>query len=155
MATTDDRNDPGLEEVDPVSGMQKTYLVLSKEEREKGFVRPLRHSYTHVGPPKPVGKLRDLTDEEKERFAGFDYVKFEEYPEESAVLGTYWTQEKLNRTERNFCGTMTTMGDSIAETYARDPKFYGSTFCAACRAHFPVGPKGEFVWFGTTERVGT
>lgn len=29
------------------SGMQEKYVVLSKEEREKGFVRPVRRSYTH------------------------------------------------------------------------------------------------------------
>lgn len=44
---------------------------------------------------------------------------------------------------------------TIAETYARDPWFYGGTFCAGCRAHFPVGPAGEFVWAGTDEKVGT
>ena len=34
----------------------------------------------------------------------------------------------------------------IAATYARDPKFYGATFCINCRMHRPVGPDGEFVW---------
>lgn len=155
MGVTDNRNDPELNEIDPVTGMQKAYLVLSEEERAKGFVRPLRHSYIHVGPPPPKGKLRDLTDEEKERYAGLDYVKFEEYPPESAALGRFWTASKLKRTERNFCHATTTIGDSIAETYATDPRFYGGTYCAACRNHFPVGPEGEFVWSGTNERVGT
>lgn len=41
------------------------------------------------------------------------------------------------------CGTATTMNRSLAETYARDPSFYGGTFCCGCRAHFPVG---EFTW---------
>lgn len=53
------------------------------------------------------------------------------------------------------CGAVTTMGQTLAETYARDPAFYSGTFCAACRAHFPVGDDGEFVWDGTTEKVGT
>lgn len=44
------------------------------------------------------------------------------------------------------CGTLTSMGDAIAETYARDPKFYGSTFCSHCMTHYPVGQNGEFVW---------
>lgn len=44
---------------------------------------------------------------------------------------------------------------ALAETYARDPKFYGGTFCAGCHAHFPVGAGGEFVWDHTEERVGT
>lgn len=43
------------------------------------------------------------------------------------------------------CGVATTMSRKIAETYARDPKFYGSTFCVGsnCKEHFPVG---EFKW---------
>lgn len=53
------------------------------------------------------------------------------------------------------CGGVTTMGRTLAETYARDPFFYSGTFCATCRAHFPVGPKGEFVWDGTEQKVGT
>jgi len=52
------------------------------------------------------------------------------------------------------CGTQTTMGQTIAETYARNPKFYSGTFCVACRNHFPVGPDGEFVWDDGT-KVGT
>lgn len=54
------------------------------------------------------------------------------------------------------CGAMTTMSQAIAETYARDPHFYGSTYCVACRMHLPVGEDGEFVWSddGVT-RVGT
>lgn len=53
------------------------------------------------------------------------------------------------------CGAPTTMGLTIAETYARDPYFYSGTFCVTCGAHFPVGANGEFVWAGTDERVGT
>lgn len=53
------------------------------------------------------------------------------------------------------CGAVTTMGVGLAETYARDPHFYGGTFCARCRTHFPVGVNGEFVWDGTDEKVGT
>lgn len=98
---TDDRNDPGLKKVGP-DGMQETYLVLSAEERAKGFVRPVRRSYRH-----------------------------------------------------DTCGVVTTMGVALAETYARDPHFYGGTFCARCGSHFPVGAAGEFTWDGTDERVGT
>lgn len=83
-------------------GQQKGYVVLSSEERAKGFVRPVRRSYVH---------------------------------------------EK--------CGSVTTMGVALAETYARDPSFYSGTFCVACAAHFPVGKDGEFVWDGTDEKVGT
>jgi len=53
------------------------------------------------------------------------------------------------------CGSVTTMAQTIAETYARDPFFYSGTFCCACGAHFPVGDDGEFVWDGSNEKVGT
>jgi hypothetical protein len=105
MGTTDDPNDPGLKKIDD-QGMQEKYLVLSEEERAKGFVRPLRYAYQH---------------------------------------------EK--------CGTITIMGQALAETYARDPHFYGGTFCAGCRVHYPVGESGEFVWVEnsvpTDIKVGT
>ena len=41
------------------------------------------------------------------------------------------------------CHTKTFMGLALAETYARDPHFYGSTFCVACGGHFPIA---EFKW---------
>jgi hypothetical protein len=76
-------------EIDPKTGMQKGYVVLSPEERAKGFVKPVRRSYLHK------------------------------------------------------CGTVTTMGSSLAETYARNPQFYSGTFCVGCAAHFPLN---EFTW---------
>lgn len=36
------------------------------------------------------------------------------------------------------CGCVTTMGRALAETYARDPSFYGGTFCAGCGKHFSL-----------------
>jgi hypothetical protein len=93
---------PDHREIDPKTGMQKAYVVLSEDERAKGFVRPVRQSYRHLA-----------------------------------------------------CGTVTTMARSIAETYARKPNFYSGTFCSGCGTHFPVGADGEFVWDGTTEKVGT
>jgi len=33
-------------EIQP-GGMQKAYVVLSEDERKKGFIRPVRYSYTH------------------------------------------------------------------------------------------------------------
>ena len=101
MSITSDRNDPDLSVVES-SGMHKKYLVLSEEERAKGFIRPVRQNYIH---------------------------------------------EK--------CGVLTHMGLALSETYARDPKFYGATFCVGCMAHYPVGEDGEFVWDGTNEKVGT
>lgn len=128
-------------------GMQKGYVVLSAAERAKGFVRPYRDTYTHVG-IRPKHPTRELTDEEKARH-GCGYVAFEAYPEsESPVTGRFWTREQLE----SGCGTDTTMGRSIAETYARDPSFYGGTFCVKCRKHFPLE---QFVWSGTDERVGS
>lgn len=93
---------PDHREINPATGQQKGYVVLSAEERAKGFVRPVRRSYVHAK-----------------------------------------------------CGSVTTMGQALAETYARDPGFYSGTFCVGCRAHFPVGADGEFTWDGTTEKVGT
>lgn len=93
---------PAHREIVPETGQQKDYVVLSEEERAKGFVRPVRRTYKHLK-----------------------------------------------------CGTTTTMGLALAETYARSPAFYSGTFCCACRNHFPVGDSGEFVWDGTSEKVGT
>lgn len=51
------------------------------------------------------------------------------------------------------CGASTHMALALAETYARDPSFYGGTFCAHCRKHFnlrdhsdPAGPRFNFAW---------
>lgn len=107
-APTADRSQRTLVDGSPVTeghrelnlnGQQKDYVVLSPEERAKGFVRPVRRSYRHLK-----------------------------------------------------CGTVTTMAPAIAETYARDPGFYNGTFCVGCRTHLPLD---EFVWDGTTERVGS
>ena len=101
MGLTTDPNHPDLGrgvDSQPVD-QNKTYLVLSEEERAKGFIRPVRKSYVH-----------------------------------------------------KTCGSVTTMGSALAETYARQPDFYGSTYCCVCRMHKPVE---EFVWDGTNVVVGT
>lgn len=82
MSLTTDRNDPGLKVTLP-NGQHEKYLVLSDEERAKGFVRPVRRAYKHLA-----------------------------------------------------CGSVTSMGAALCETYARDPKFYGATFCVRCGTHF-------------------
>jgi hypothetical protein len=46
------------------------------------------------------------------------------------------------------CGRATTMSRAIAETYARNPGFYGATYCVGCRMHLPVN---EFKWEDGTE----
>lgn len=153
MPLTTDPNDPRLERgADTAPRPQSAaYLVLSDAERARGFVRPVRQSYVHVGPPGPQYPLRDLTDEEKALW-GDDYVAFEVYPEtESPKTGKFWTQAQLDKVGKG-CGTLTTMALPIAETYAREPSFYGATYCTGCQMHLPVE---EFVWDGTEERVGS
>jgi hypothetical protein len=104
MPITDDPSDPRLTrgaDEQPIP-QAEVYLVLSDEERAKGFVRPYRSNYVHAS-----------------------------------------------------CGTSTRMGQAIAETYARDPHFYGSTYCVRCQMHRPVGADGEFTWDdGSKERLG-
>ena len=90
---------PDHREIDPKTGQQKGYIVLSQSERAKGFIRPVRRTYTH-----------------------------------------------------KLCGRDTTMALAIAETYARDPKFYSGSFCVWCRQHYPLT---EFVWMGTNEELGS
>lgn len=97
---------PDHREIDPASGQQKGYVVLSAEERAKGFVRPYRDAYVHMACKKPA-------------------------------------------TPPNI--TITTMGRSIAETYARDPGFYSGTFCVHCRGHHPLA---EFRWYEMDGSLG-
>lgn len=40
---------PDHRELNPATGQQKGYVVLTPEERSKGFVRPVRTAYIHVG----------------------------------------------------------------------------------------------------------
>lgn len=124
MTLTTDPHDPRLghgsdEKPRP---QNPVYLVLSEEERAKGFVRPVRRTYVHRfmrdgSPVPPVIVQSDLKN-----------------------MGG--------------CGAATTMGQALAETYARDPQFYGSTYCVGCQLHRPVGPDGEFVWEDGS-KVGT
>lgn len=50
------------------------------------------------------------------------------------------------------CGQKTSIDINIAETFARDPKFYSGTFCCNCGTHHSLN---EFVWEGTDEEVGS
>jgi hypothetical protein len=135
-------------------GQHVDHWVLCAEERAKGFVRPVRDSYEHIGRPAPKNPLFDLTDEQKAMFGDLDYVKFEKYRDRPGPIGRYWTQAELDKVGKG-CGTVTSMPQAIAETYARSPGYYGSTFCCGCRDYFPVGRDGEFVWKNSDERVGT
>lgn len=55
MSLTTDRNNPELNQPGP-DGQNKVYLVLSEEERSKGFVRPYRDAYRH----KVCGKVTTM-----------------------------------------------------------------------------------------------
>lgn len=50
------------------------------------------------------------------------------------------------------CGCVTSMATKLAETYARDPKFYGATYCVACQKHLPVD---QFAWESDGQVVGS
>lgn len=50
------------------------------------------------------------------------------------------------------CGTVTRMGRALSETYARDPSFYGATYCVGCRMHLDVK---EFAWTADGATVGS
>ncbi len=153
MSLTTDPNDPRLTRgVDSKPTPQApVYLILSEEERAKGFVRPLRRAYRHVG-QKPANPLRPLTDDEVERYKPFGYVKYEAYPPapdgQLSVVGRFWTQAELDKKP---CGMVTTMGLALCETYARQPTFYGSTYCTGCAMHLPVA---EFVWIESNGNDG-
>lgn len=150
MSTTSDPNDPNLTRGSDTAPTEqaKVYLVLSDEERAKGFRRRFRDAYRHVG-ERPAHPTRELTPEETELHQGAGFVLFEVYPENMAPeTGRYWTAEQL----KTGCGAETRMARSIAETYARDPKFYGSTYCVGCRMHRPVA---EFIWSADGSVLGT
>lgn len=155
MSLTTNPNDPELTrggDTEPTPQAKK-YLVLSEAERAKGFVRPVRDAYTHVGPPGPQFPLRDLTEQEAATYQGEGYCKFETYPPgfKGSAVGRFWTQAELAHAGQG-CKTVTTMARALAETYARDPHFYGFTYCVQCQRHLPID---EFVWAGTQERVGS
>jgi len=154
MGLTTDPNDPRLghgADAEP-RDQHEVYLVLSASERAKGFVRPLRRSYRHVGPVGPAHPMRELTADERARFAAEAYVAFEIYPESSSpATGRFWTQAELDAVGRG-CGAVTSMGLELCETYARDQHFYGSTYCTTCRKHLPVA---EFAWVEDGARVGS
>ena len=168
MSLTTDRNDPKLKEGQKnKTGQHEIYLVLSEEERVKGFVRPYRDSYVHVGKKlERKGTLQSLEEglENLSDWAKKEYTKENgwggclKYPEsESPLTGRFLKQKEWDAFQNGKdyvggCGTLTRMGQALSETYARDPKFYGATFCVGCNKHLPVD---EFMWDGTNETVGS
>ena len=153
--TTTNPDDPRLGrgiDAGPVE-QNEAYLVLSERERAKGFVRPVRTVYRHVGPPGPQNPLRDLTPEEVARFAptGIGYSGYEAYPEGGAKVGRFWTREDLDAAGKG-CQAETIMALDLAQTYARQPDFYGATYCVRCRKHLAVN---EFAWVPDGSPVGS
>jgi hypothetical protein len=136
------------------NGQHESYWILSDEERAKGWVRPLRFKYVRVGPEPPKYALRPLTEEELERHGEYGYVAKEDYPEDpnSSISGRFWTQAHIDAVKVGGCGTETRMSQKIAETYARQPDFYGATFCCGCGTHLPVS---HFEWSDKSGRVGS
>lgn len=154
MAITTDSKDPRIKRGGPdaePTPQHEVYLALSEDERAKGFVRPVRRSYRHVGIAGPGYPVRDLTDDERERYAQVGYVKYEAYPEGGPTLGRFWTQAQLDSIGKG-CGGVTTMAVPLAETYAREPSFFGATYCVGCQKHLAVA---EFVWEPDGSRVGS
>lgn len=135
------------------TGQHKSYIVLCAEERAKGFVRPYRDRYKHVG-RSICGKLVDSD----ERLGGPRTICSDEFNHVGKcgfVTRVVHQPEhaQIETTHRlGGCGTVTTMGRALSETYCRDPKFYGATFCCGCNTHLPVG---EFVWDADGEVVGS
>ena len=93
------------------------------------------------------GPVTDEALEHKENGQQKDYVVLCPEEREKGFIRPYRDTYIHNK-----CGIATKMGSSIAETYARDPKFYNGTFCCGCGGHFPLD---EFVWEDTDITVGT
>jgi len=134
-------------------GQHKAYLVLCAEEREKGFVRPYRDRYRHVG-RSICGKMADSSPllGGPRSICSDDFEHDGEHGIQTRTV-TQPEHAQIENTHRlGGCGSVTTMGRALSETYARDPKFYGATFCCHCNQHLPVA---EFVWDVDGEVVGS
>ena len=136
--------------INPSTGQHEAYWVLSDEERAKGFVRPVRDTYRHVG-RRVCGKLVSLdVPLPAGKVAWICMLEPHGSEEECGHLAQSASASELERVYATGlfggCGTTTSMGRKLAETYARDFRFYSQTFCVTCRGRFPVGESGEFVW---------
>ncbi len=159
MSLTTDPNSPCLKDGQKESGQNNCYLVLSAEELAKGFIRPVRTKYVHVGKKLHYHSIDRVFDKpEKNELNGKYYAAVLNVMggEGKIIGGAYVTQEELDawKSEKlvGGCGVETKMNLTISETYARDPKFYGATFCVGCQKHLPVG---EFQWSDDGEIVGS
>jgi hypothetical protein len=156
MSLTTNPNDPRLQNQSE-KGQNDTYLVLPDEELAKGFVRPYRDKYIHVGRHYKNG-VEMLEKHEPGLVTGKIYVAIANvFMNGERIGGTYITQEELDQFNNTGgyiggCGVETVMGQKLSETYARNPKFYGATFCVGCNKHLPVG---EFRWSKDGTVVGS
>lgn len=156
MGLTTDKNSECLKST-KTNGQNECYLVLSEEEIGKGFTRPFRDSYIHKG--RFYKEPLEMLDEVYKSSNGKEYVALVPVLfEDGKVIGkSYLTQKDVDQYNKTGgyvggCGVVTKMNKTISETYARDHKFYGSTFCMGCGTHLPVS---EFVWDGTNDLVGS
>lgn len=152
MTITSDRNHPGINKPRAPGDQNEAYLVLSEEERAKGFIRPVRDRYIHVG-KEVCGKTRN--NDERDRNGKLwvcTGAKGHEGPCFTWKAVSDAVARKTQSTHLLGCGTTTTMPQAIAETYARDNTFYGKTWCCGCNDHLPVG---EFCWFDDGSVLGS
>jgi len=169
MSLTTDPNDPKLKEGQKnETGQHEIYLVLSEEERAKGFIRPYRDAYVHKGTKierdeegRIIGRLIKIDDADYPTNEYYTketgYGGYIVYPKDHGPVGRYLKIEEVEvivARKKYFggCGALTKMGQALSETYARDPKFYGATYCVGCSKHLPVG---QFVWDDDGEIVGS
>ena len=151
---TDSKLGHGVDE-EPIE-QHEVYLILSEEERSKGFVRPYRDGYIHQGRKLSTYTLLDNPEDDirggDPYIALFDVIN----SEGEHIGGQYATQKELDGFLKTGylggCGGYTKMSQPLSETYARDPKFYGATYCVHCRMHLPVG---EFIWDLDGQTVGS
>jgi len=101
---------------------------------------------------KPVEPETESVPNKEKRPDG-QHVDHWVLPEEERAKGFIRPVRKTYVHEK--CGGSTNMPQAIAETYARNPFYYGSTFCCTCGDYFPVGINGEFKWEGSEEKVGS
>lgn len=137
------------------TGQHKSYIILCPDERAKGFVRPYRDRYQHRG-RAICGAYLNM--EGNQKLGGLiDVCTGEPGHDGECIQSTTLSQPEAalaqeKRMHPVGCGVVTTMGQALSETYARDPKFYGATFCCGCNKHLPVA---EFAWTKDGQTVGS
>lgn len=119
-------------------GNRQIEAIVKEATRQlKTDVPPVDRSNQELVSGKPVPKDRSHV-ELKENGQQKDYIVL------SAEECSKGFVRPLRRSYiHTICGSDTRMLQEIAETYARDPKFYNGTFCCACGKHYPLD---QFVW---------